>query len=162
MATHSSTLAWEIPWMEEPGGLQSMESQRVEHDWATSLHTRGTILWLSENTDLGYLEINHIALKNCISFTCDFPACSRKVKEERGKTYELKCVIHHGKGWAPQTCIIVINHHDNSMLWLWVSYLAESHRNLRSREVKGLPGQARKWKLPKYEGRICFYFKFIF
>ena len=37
MATHSSTLAWKIPWMEEPGRLQSMESQRVGHDWATSL-----------------------------------------------------------------------------------------------------------------------------
>ena len=37
MATHSSTLAWSIPWTEEPGGLQSMGSQRVGHDWATSL-----------------------------------------------------------------------------------------------------------------------------
>ena len=32
MATHSSTLAWKIPWMEERGGLQSMGSQRVRHD----------------------------------------------------------------------------------------------------------------------------------
>ena len=32
MATHSSTLAWRIPWTEEPGGLQSMGSQRVGHD----------------------------------------------------------------------------------------------------------------------------------
>ena len=37
MATHSSTLAWKIPWMEEPGGLQSMGSLRVGQDWATSL-----------------------------------------------------------------------------------------------------------------------------
>ena len=37
MATHSSILAWEIPWMEEPGGLQSMGSLRVEHDSVTSL-----------------------------------------------------------------------------------------------------------------------------
>ena len=37
MATHSSTLAWKIPWMEGPGGLQSMGSLRVAHDWATSL-----------------------------------------------------------------------------------------------------------------------------
>ena len=35
MATHSSTLAWRIPWTEEPGGLQSVGSQRVRHDWAT-------------------------------------------------------------------------------------------------------------------------------
>ena len=32
MAPHSSTLAWKIPWTEEPGGLQSMESLRVRHD----------------------------------------------------------------------------------------------------------------------------------
>ena len=37
MATHSNTLAWRIPWTEEPGRLQSMGSLRVRHDWATSL-----------------------------------------------------------------------------------------------------------------------------
>ena len=37
MAPPSSTLAWKIPWMEEPGGLQSMGSHRVGHDWVTSL-----------------------------------------------------------------------------------------------------------------------------
>ena len=37
MATHSSTLAWKIPWMKEPGRLQSLGLQRVGHDWATSL-----------------------------------------------------------------------------------------------------------------------------
>ena len=35
IATHSSILAWEIPWTEEPGGLQSMGSQRLRHNWAT-------------------------------------------------------------------------------------------------------------------------------
>ena len=38
MATHSSTLGWQIPWKEEPGWLQSTGSQRVGHDRATSLH----------------------------------------------------------------------------------------------------------------------------
>ena len=37
LSPHSSTLAWKIPWMEEPGGLQSMGSWRVGHDWATWL-----------------------------------------------------------------------------------------------------------------------------
>ena len=37
MAPHSSTLAWKIPWAEEPGRLQSMRLLRVRHDWATSL-----------------------------------------------------------------------------------------------------------------------------
>ena len=36
MATHSSILTWKISWTEEPGGLQSMGSQRVGHDWATN------------------------------------------------------------------------------------------------------------------------------
>ena len=38
-ATHSSVLAWRIPWTEEPGGLQSMGSQRVRHDWETNSFT---------------------------------------------------------------------------------------------------------------------------
>ena len=47
MATHSSILAWRIPWTEEPGRLQSTGSQRVRHDWATSLHFTSFFLWLS-------------------------------------------------------------------------------------------------------------------
>ena len=45
MATHSSILAWEILWAEKPGGLQSMGSQRVEHDWATK-HTHMVLVLL--------------------------------------------------------------------------------------------------------------------
>ena len=41
MATHSSVLAWSIPWTEEPGGVQSTGSQRVIHDWA---HTHTTLV----------------------------------------------------------------------------------------------------------------------
>jgi len=39
MATHSSILAWRIPWTKEPGGLQSMRLQRAGHNWATNAHT---------------------------------------------------------------------------------------------------------------------------
>ena len=41
MAPHSSTLAWRISWMEEADRLQSMGSQRVRHDWASSLSRIG-------------------------------------------------------------------------------------------------------------------------
>ena len=41
VATHSSILAWRIPWREEPGSLQSMGSQRVRHDCVTSLLKKG-------------------------------------------------------------------------------------------------------------------------
>ena len=40
LATHSSTLAWKIPWTEEPGGLQSMGSQRVRHNCVTNTNTQ--------------------------------------------------------------------------------------------------------------------------
>ena len=54
MATHSSILAWRIPWTEEPGGLQSGGSQRVGYDWVSCTHTsdglgRGTKITFREN-----------------------------------------------------------------------------------------------------------------
>ena len=45
MAPHSSTFAWKIPWMEEPGRLQSMRSLRVRHNWATSLSLSTFMHW---------------------------------------------------------------------------------------------------------------------
>ena len=47
MATHSSTLAWKIPWTEEPGGLQSMGSQRVG-DTTERLHFHFSLSWIGE------------------------------------------------------------------------------------------------------------------
>ena len=49
MATHSSILAWRVPWAEEHGGLQSKGLQRVGHDWATKhAHTQTTETNISE------------------------------------------------------------------------------------------------------------------
>ena len=45
MAPHSSTIAWKIPWTEEPGGLQSTWSWRVGHNWATSLSLFTFLHW---------------------------------------------------------------------------------------------------------------------
>ena len=45
MAPHSSTLAWRIPWTEEPGGLQFMDSLRVGHGWETSLSIFTLMHW---------------------------------------------------------------------------------------------------------------------
>ena len=58
MATHSSILTREIPWTEEPGGLQSMGSQRVRHDWVTNTYTLGSIrfhLSLETKKNVGFL-----------------------------------------------------------------------------------------------------------
>ena len=46
MTPHSSTAAWKIPWMEEPGGVQSMGLLRVRHDWATLLSL--PLSWIGE------------------------------------------------------------------------------------------------------------------
>ena len=46
MVTHSSILAWEIPWTEEPGGLQSMWLQRVGQDWVTSTTIQNNVFFL--------------------------------------------------------------------------------------------------------------------
>ena len=52
MAPHSSTLAWKIPWAEEPGGLQSMGSLRVGHDRATSLSLFTFMHWRGNGNPL--------------------------------------------------------------------------------------------------------------
>ena len=52
MATHSSVLAWRIPWAEEPGGLQSMGLHRVEHDWSHLAHMQ---YWVAQKVHSGFL-----------------------------------------------------------------------------------------------------------
>ena len=66
MATHSSILAWKIPWTVEPGRLQSTGSQRVGHDWATSLShqsvssSRCSAKWLDfEETVLAAVKLDN-------------------------------------------------------------------------------------------------------
>ena len=51
MATHSSILAWRIPWTEEPGGLQSIGSQRIGHDRSDLTHSTAN---LSEDFNLQF------------------------------------------------------------------------------------------------------------
>ena len=62
MATHSSILAWRIPWTEEPGGLQSTGLQRVGHDCATSLHEAVTVVW---DGGKARFKVLSLVLKKC-------------------------------------------------------------------------------------------------
>ena len=62
MATHSNILAWRIPWTEEPGGLQPTGSQRVGHDWATSL-SLSFLPWLNSLPVLTLHPLNSVVLK---------------------------------------------------------------------------------------------------
>jgi len=69
-AIHCSTIAWKTPWTEEPGRLQSMGSQRVGHDWATSLYFPLTMVLPSSNMSFikwnDYLYTYLIVLRHCI------------------------------------------------------------------------------------------------
>ena len=71
MATHSSTLAWKIPWTEKPCSLQHMGSQRVGHNWATSLsisvNTRVHVSFLKKYKFI-YFNWRIITLQYCIGF----------------------------------------------------------------------------------------------
>ena len=53
VATHSSTLAWKIPWTEEPGRLQSMGSLRVRHDWSDLAAAAWDLIWSGRRFHLG-------------------------------------------------------------------------------------------------------------
>ena len=55
MAIHSSTLAWKIPWTEEPNRLHPMGSQRVGHNWATSLHFTSWCYFLINLTQVRFI-----------------------------------------------------------------------------------------------------------
>ena len=80
MATHSSILAWRIPWMEEPGGLQSMGSQRVGHDWVTSLSLSiSPPVWHFSSVALSFSFFLH-DLQELSSLTRDW-TCTTAVKE---------------------------------------------------------------------------------
>ena len=59
MATHSSMLAWRSPWTEEPGGLQSIESQRIRHNWS-NLACTGTISYCPAYTGAAERRAHHI------------------------------------------------------------------------------------------------------
>ena len=56
MALHSSSLAWRIPWTEEPGGLQSMGSHRVRHNWSNFAHTLARMSLYCVQMDIWYFE----------------------------------------------------------------------------------------------------------
>ena len=82
MATHSSSLAWKIPWTEEPGGLQSMGLQRVRHDFTTTLletpWTAAHQASLSITNSLSLLKLmSFVSLmpSNHLTLCCPFSSC---------------------------------------------------------------------------------------
>ena len=74
MASHSSTLAWKIPWTEETGRLQSMWSQRVRHDWVTDTFTFHGLLCIRNHFFFIYIVSERIhgmfLMETCYTWPC--------------------------------------------------------------------------------------------
>ena len=74
MATHSGILTWRIPWTEEPGGIQSMRSQRVRHDWVTNTFTFICVSLSVFNISGGYGK-GAVLTKSCRAYRIQFGFC---------------------------------------------------------------------------------------
>ena len=106
-ATHSSILAWRISWMEEPGRLQSMGSQRVRHDWVTNTHTH-THTPRECRRDKGCLNVG------CYDFLCDQICFVEQNRRLWPITYFLLGFENHKEGWVKLKCAL--------LCWLEFSY----------------------------------------
>ena len=105
MAPHSSTLAWKIPWAGEPGGLQSMGSQRVGHDWSdwARTHARIPLEALCPELDLRY---------TCPSLHCCFLILYK---------FQVCCILHFISSWL--WCFSLV-HLNMLIVWLFNGSLA--------------------------------------
>ena len=90
MATHSSILVWKIPWTDKPGGLQSMESQRVGHDWATE-HTHSNRCEVITHCDFDLHFPNDCAK----AFDCVDDNKLWKILKEMGIPDHLTCLLRN-------------------------------------------------------------------
>ena len=91
MATHSSILAWRIPWTEEPGGLQSMGSQRVRHDWSDlAQHSAARRL----DDDSGFWFLLHLASGSALARFTRGITTSHDSVPKKGKGH--RCFVGEG------------------------------------------------------------------
>ena len=129
MALHSSTLAWKIPWTEEPGRLQFMGSLRVGHDWATSLslftlmHRRRK--W--QPTPVLLPGKSHV-WRSLVGYS---PwGCTESDTTERLHFHFLLWCIGEGNG-NPLQCSCLENPRDGEAWWAAVYGVAESRTRLK-------------------------------
>ena len=115
MATHSSILAWEIPWTEEPGRLQSVGLQRVRHNWTTEntyTHVKQGILFLFLDDDSLWLMLDRPTYMYQSNYTTKL------------NTKLLTCGVWNI--WIPplKYKILLIFYHINAVVfWLWIVIL---------------------------------------
>ena len=127
MAPHSSTLAWRIPWMEEPGRLQSMGSLRVWDDWATSLSLFTFMHWRRK------WQPTPVFLPGESHGRRSLVGCSPWGHEESDLTgwlhfhFSLSCIEGNGN---PLQCSCLGNPRDGGACWAAIYGVAQSRTRL--------------------------------
>ena len=129
MATHFSILAWEIPWTEEPGGLQSKGSQRVGHGWA-----HAELDWTWPNSHNSCLHSKGICLNSPSSafLRVNLPPslCLRQGESNGSIRCQLPVTLHSGELYAAAVgpeCFSLryVMKRDIAERWLWGKHLEE-------------------------------------
>ena len=114
MTTHASILAWKIPWTEKPGGLQSIGSQRVGHDWSDLARTHTHILGILNLIPLlGPGNLYFYGGPQCSLFTSLFDNCYRQLSALDSSSSLWSCYF------------FTQSHSDNKYVpnLYWVSYV---------------------------------------
>ena len=129
MAPHSSTVAWKIPWMEEPGGLPSMGSLRVGHNWATSLSLFTFMHWRRK------WQPTPVLLPGKSHGQRSLVGCSPWSRKEPDTTERLhfhfsRSCIGEGNG-NPLQCSCLENPRDGGAWWVAIYGVAQSRTRLK-------------------------------
>ena len=129
MATHSSTLAWKIPWTEEPGRLQSMGSLRVGQDWATSLSLFTFMRWRRkwQSTPVRLPGKSH-GQRSLVGYS-PWGHKESDMTERLHFHFSLSC-IEEGNG-KPLQCSCQENPRDGGAWWAAVCRVAQSRTRLK-------------------------------
>ena len=160
MAPHSSTLAWKIPWMEEPGRLQSMGSQGVGHDRATSLslftfmHWRRK--WQPTPVFLPGESRGQGSLMGCCLWGCTE---SNMTKETQQQQQKFQMFIRHPRRLGGGVWNLESGPDQGQKFWLllglfWWSSGLDSVLPLWGPWVQSLVGKLRSWSVvPSLHGK---------
>ena len=128
-ATHSSTLAWRIPWMQEPGGLQSVGLLRVGHDWATSLSLFTFMHWRRKWQPTPVLLPGESqgwrSLVGCSPWSCS----GLDMTERLNFHFSLSC-IGEGNG-NPLQCSCLENPREGGARWVAICEVTQSRTRLK-------------------------------
>ena len=145
MSTHSNILAWEIPWIEEPGGLQSVAWQRVRHNWVTNTfnynfnYYKSTISFRNNIQHSVHRVFSRWFAFGLKSFFFAFPkflsvsffriimrisaTVTRKKKSYTFWSLILSgcslCIMHHAMTLMVSMCISIMNRGESKKSWFW-------------------------------------------